>query len=445
MALMVGVSGIRGTIGQTLTPRVVLEFAQAYGTVLDRGRVVLARDTRPSGEMFASAAEAGLLAAGCRVTRANIAMTPTVGYAIRHDKFDGGVIVTASHNPALWNGLKFLDNRGVAPNPERAARIADVRDRGAARHEQSGFHPVQIDTTAGARHVDAVRSAIEADLAPIRGTRVVLDSINGAGCLVTPAFLESLGCEVVHLNGEPNGDFAHTPEPIAENLSDLGAAVRQNNAAIGFAQDPDADRLAIVDENGTYIGEEYTLALAVWSVLSRRSGAVAANLSTSRMVDAIAQRFDCPVVRTAVGEANVVEGMIASDCVIGGEGNGGVIDPRICWVRDSLSAMSLVLQLMAATGKRLSQLVADIPRYAMIKQKIECDSRGRIAAASAAVARAFQNERLSTIDGTRVDFDEGWVHLRGSNTEPIIRVMAEAEDAEVAQRLITRVREAAGL
>ncbi|RMF76907.1 MAG: phosphoglucosamine mutase [Planctomycetota bacterium] len=445
MALMVGVSGIRGTVGETLTPAVALEFAHAYGTVLERGRVLLARDTRPSGAMFAAAAEAGLLAAGCEVTRADVAMTPTVGYAIRSDRYAGGVVITASHNPSQWNGLKFLDDRGVAPNPQRAARIAEIRASRTARCERSDFQPVRTDTTIGARHVAAVRDAVEADLSSIRGLRVVLDSVNGAGCLVTPGFLESLGCDVVHLNGEPHGRFAHTPEPVAENLGDLCAAVRQRQAAVGFAQDPDADRLAIVDENGTYIGEEYTLALSVWSVLSRRRGPVAANLSTSRMIDAIAERFDCRVVRTAVGEANVVEGMIANDCVIGGEGNGGVIDPRICWVRDSLSAMSLVLQLMAATGKRLSQLVAEIPRYAIIKQKIECDSRERIAKICAAAAEAFRDERLSTIDGTRIDFDQGWVHLRGSNTEPIIRVMAEADSADVAEQLIRRVRSAVGL
>jgi len=444
MALMIGVSGIRGLIGDTLTPQVVLDFAQAYGTILDGGRVVLGRDTRPSGEMFASAAAAGLAAAGCEVTHVDVAMTPTIGHAIRAGAYDGGVIITASHNPQPWNGLKFLDDRGVAPNPARAKRIEDTWRKKAWRCTDS-FREQQRDSDAGRRHVEAVRGAIEVDLSPIRGTRVVLDSVNGAGCLEMPGMLRALGCEVVHMNGEPTGEFAHTPEPLAENLTDLCAAVRRHDAAIGFAQDPDADRLVIVDETGAFIGEEYTLALSVQAVLSRRPGAIATNLSTSRLVDAIAERYQCEVIRTAVGEANVATGMLEHDCVIGGEGNGGVIDPRISWVRDSLSAISLVLQLMCATGKRVSELVADLPRYAMIKQKVACASREAIDAATRKTAEAFAGERVSTIDGTRIDFADGWVHIRASNTEPIVRIMGEAEDRAVAEELIGRVRKASGL
>ncbi|MFO0840539.1 MAG: phosphoglucosamine mutase [Phycisphaerae bacterium] len=444
MALMVGVSGVRGLVGQTLTPTVAMEFAQAYATLLGGGRVVLGRDTRPSGEMYESAVAAGLLAGGCRVTRLGVAMTPTVGRAIRDGKFDGGAIITASHNPAQWNGIKFLDDRGLAPDPQRAAKIAAIRNEDSAQLVNAGFEPVAFDDQAGERHVAAVAAAIEVDTLPLRGMRVVLDSINGAGCLDTPAFLTSLGCEVIHLNGEPTGDFAHSPEPIAENLTQLSDAVRQARAAVGFAQDPDADRLAIVDENGRYIGEEYTLALATQFVLSRQPGAVAANLSTSRLIDHIAERHACRVIRTPVGEANVARGMIDGDCVIGGEGNGGVIDPRISWVRDSVASISLVLQLIAATGKSVGQLVAALPPMAMIKQKMECP-RERIDAAVAAVSAAFRNERPNNSDGVRIDFAEGWVHLRASNTEPIVRVIAEAGTPAAAEALIGRVRSAAGL
>ena len=444
MALMVGVSGIRGIIGETLTPRVAAEFTQAYGTFLGGGRLVLGRDTRPSGEMFAAAAAAGLLAAGCEVTQLGVVMTPTVGRTIRDGGYDGGVMITASHNPSQWNGLKFLDNRGLAPDPARAKEIAAIHDDSRFSFEKQKFAPLHVDDQAGERHVDAVVEALEVDLSPVRGIRVVLDSVNGAGCADSPGLLTNLGCEVVHLYGEPTGVFGHTPEPIAENLTDLCAAVREAGAAVGFAQDPDADRLAIVDERGEFIGEEYTLALAAWSVLSRRPGPVAANLSTSRMVDVVAERFGVSVVRTPVGEANVAAGMLEHECVIGGEGNGGVIDPRITFVRDSLSGMSLVLQLMATTGKTVSQLVAELPRFAMIKQKQECP-RERIAAASDAVAAAFANERVNRSDGTRVDFAEGWVHLRASNTEPIVRIMAEAEDEATATSLIERVRTAAGM
>jgi len=443
MTLMVGVSGVRGIVGESLTPEVVLEFARACGTRLAGGRVALGRDSRVSGEMFENLVAGGLLSTGCEVTRLGVVMTPTMGYAIRQGRYAGGMLITASHNPPPWNGLKFLDDQGLAPDPATATELAAIRasKRFATARD---FKPVRFDDEAGERHVDAVLAAVEVDLAPLRGLRVVLDSVNGAGCHDSPAFLSALGCELIHLNGEPTGRFAHTPEPIAENLGQLCAAVRETGAAIGFAQDPDADRLAIVDGDGRYIGEEYTLALSAWSVLARRPGPVGANLSTSRMVDALAERFGTSVVRTAVGEANVARGMLEGGCVIGGEGNGGVIDPRISPVRDSLSAMSLVLQLMASTGRTVAALVAELPRLAMIKQKFECE-RGVIDSAVERVAAAFRDERVNRSDGTRVDFAEGWVHLRASNTEPIVRVIAEAERAADAEALVSRVRQAAGL
>lgn len=444
MALMVGVSGVRGLVGETLTPALALEFAQAYGTLLGGGRVVLGRDSRPSGEMYAAAAAAGLLAAGCRVTRLGVVMTPTVGRTICEGGYDGGMCITASHNPGQWNGLKFLDNQGVAPSPESIARIAAIRVEGSYRHVTGGFEPLEDDPEAGQRHVNAVLEAVEVDTAPLNGMEVVLDSINGAGCLDSPALLSRLGCSVQHINGAPTGEFAHPPEPVRENLAQLCAAVRASQAAVGFAQDPDADRLAIVDENGNYIGEEYTLVLAAESVLMRRPGAVAANLSTSRMLDDVAGRFGVSVVRTPVGEFHVARAVRAEGCVLGGEGNGGVIDPRICLVRDSLSAMSLVLQLMAATGKTVSRLVADLPRYALIKEKLACP-RERIDAAVAAVTAAFAERDPNTADGVRVDLPAGWVHVRASNTEPIVRIVAEAAAPDGAEGLVRRVREIAGL
>lgn len=444
MSLMVSVSGIRGLIGKTLTPTVVAEFAQAYATLIGGGRVVAARDSRPSGEMFQSAAIAGLLAAGCEITNLGVVMTPTVGHAILRGGFAGGVSITASHNPREWNGMKFLDARGLAPDVALASQIAGVRERSAYRFVDSGFRAVQIDRDAGRRHVADVLANLEVDLTPIRGMRIVVDSVNGAGGPDAATLLAALGCELAPLNAEPTGEFAHPPEPTAENLTQLCDAVRAAHAAVGFAQDPDADRLAIVDERGAYIGEEYTLALAVWSTLTRRRGTVAANLSTSRLIDVVASRHGCEVIRTAVGEANVARAMSDRGCVVGGEGNGGVIDPRICWVRDSLSAMSLVLQLMASTGKRLSELVAQLPPLAMVKQKLECP-RDRIDRAVDAVAAAFHDEKLNRADGTRVDFADGWVHLRASNTEPIVRIIAEAGDLPAAESLIARVRSAAGI
>lgn len=444
MALMVSVSGIRGLVGDTLTPTVVLQYAQAYGTVLEGGRVALGRDSRPSGEMYAAAATAGLLASGCAVTDLGVVMTPTIGHAIREKGFSGGLMITASHNPGEWNGLKFLDDNGLAPDPERVERISDIRQSGSQTYAKEDFTPVHYDDSAGERHADAVQNAIEVDTTALKGTRVLLDSVNGAGCRVSPDLLMALGCDVVHLNGEPTGKFAHKPEPIVENLGATCDAVRESGAAIGFVQDPDADRLALIDENGVFVGEEYTLALAVESVLSRRKGPVAANLSTSRMVDVVAKKYGVKVIRTPVGEAHVARGLLANKGVIGGEGNGGVIDPRISPVRDSLAAMSLVLQLMATTGKTLSQLVADLPRFAMIKEKAPC-SREKISSAIEAASRTFAGQELNKSDGVRIDFKEGWVHLRGSNTEPIVRVIGEAEDEETARRLLSEVKAAAEL
>ncbi|MBN2448272.1 MAG: phosphoglucosamine mutase [Phycisphaerae bacterium] len=444
MALMISVSGVRGLVGETLTPAVVLQFAQAHGTLLDGGRVAVARDSRPSGEMFAAAAMAGLIATGCSVTDIGIAMTPTLGRAIRDGEFKGGLMITASHNPGQWNGLKFLDHHGLAPDAEQVRRIREIRDGGGAMHLKDGFQPIHVDDGAGQRHAKAVLDAIEVDLAPLRDIRVVLDSINGAGCTHTPEFLAALGCDVVHVNGTPNGEFAHPPEPIAENVTDTCSAVCDTQAAVGFVQDPDADRLAIIDEHGRFIGEEYTLALAVESVLSRRKGVVATNLSTSRMIDDVAARHGVRVVRSPVGEAHVARALMAENGVIGGEGNGGVIDLRISPVRDSLSAMSQVLQLMAATGKTISELVAGLPAYAGIKEKITCPPQ-RAEAAIEAVARAFAGEKLNRSDGVRVDFAEGWVHLRASNTEPIVRIISEAKDADTARSLITRISEVARL
>jgi phosphomannomutase len=447
MALMVGVSGVRGLVGETLTPALVLEFAQACGTLLEGGRVVLGRDSRPSGAMYAAAAAAGLMAAGCEVTDVGIAMTPTVGYEIRRGKYAGGLLITASHNPEPWNGIKTLDDLGLAPDVARAAKLSQIRESGAYKLIKKGFKPLHVDADAGERHIDAVLAAVEADLTPLRGLKVVLDCVNGAGGLDTPRLLSHLGCDLTLLNGEPTGHFAHTPEPIAENLTQLCDAVRETGSAVGFAQDPDADRLALVDETGRFIGEEYTLALATQFVMMKRPGPVAANLSTSRMVDDIARQHGQTVVRTPVGEAHVARAMLKEKAVIGGEGNGGVIDPRLSMVRDSAAAISLVLQLMATTGKPLSQLVAGLPKYVMIKKKAEC-AAAKIRAAIDAVAAKFEGAagaQVNRADGIRIDLASGWVHLRASNTEPIFRVIAEAGEAKTAEKLVNDVLAAAGL
>ncbi len=449
--LMLGVSGARGIVGETMTKDVVRRFAACWGRRLAAGAdtrptVCLGRDSRPSGAEFATAAAQGLTESGCDVLDLGVVATPTVGVMIGVVGAAGGVVLTASHNPSQWNGLKLLDAFGTAPPPEMAEDIiADFKSTDAiAPADDSG--EVTEDERATDTHLARVLGMLDPMPVRSRAFAVVLDSVNGAGAVGGRRLLEHLGCELTHLGGTPDGQFWHTPEPVAENLTGLAEAVRSAGADVGFAQDPDADRLAIVDEQGRYIGEEYTLVLAAWRIWLDQPGAsVVANLSTSRMIDDMAARFGGRVRRTAVGEANVAAGMRACEAAIGGEGNGGVILPTITWVRDSLSGMALVLDLMRRTGKTLSALVDDIPAYVILKEKLPLASRSDLAPALDRLQAGFQDARIDDCDGVRIDLDEGWAHLRPSNTEPIARIIVEAKDEETARSLIERVRVASGL
>jgi phosphomannomutase len=366
---------------------------------------------------------------------------------------DGGMAVTASHNPIEWNGLKCLDGDGLAPpKPVAEAIIARFKAADIAFAKPLEIGSITTDSTAARRHVDRVLAVTgAAERVRAKKLHVVLDSVNASGCEGGRMMLDALGCGVTHIYGEMTGIFGHTPEPTAENLGELAAKVRGTaGAACGFAQDPDADRLAIVDENGRYIGEEYTLVLAAQRMLELRGPfALAANLSTSRMIDDIAAKFPGAVVhRTAVGEANVVSALKPAKGLLGGEGNGGVIVPEVCWVRDSLSAMALVLDLIASRGEPLSKIVDGLPRYAIVKTKLDLASIGGLAAVAPALAKlktAFAKERVSDVDGVRVDFADGWVHVRASNTEPIARIIAEAPTRERAEALVQAAATAAGL
>ena len=455
--LMLSVSGVRGIVGQSMTPSVAVDFAAAYGSFVRQQTgdtdplICVGRDSRPSGKLLADSVAAGLASVGARVVYLGVVSTPTVGVMIAAHRAAGGMIVTASHNPVQWNGLKFLTADGAAPPPTQINEI--IR-----RFEQQDFdapdaatsEPITNDDSGNETHIDLVLANVDSE--PIRAAnlKVVLDSVNGAGCVAGRMLLEQLGCEVVHLNSEPTGLFAHTPEPLKENLIELALATATEPADCGFAQDPDADRLAIVDETGSYIGEEYTLVLAAKRVLDLQGGQpIAANLSTSRMIDDVAAQYPgASVLRTAVGEANVVAAMRSEGALIGGEGNGGVVFPPVCWVRDSLSAMMLVLSLLAAEKRPLSGIVAELPHYEMIKQKFDLSAvggRNEVGPMIEKVIEAFADEQINTADGVRVDFAEGWVHLRPSNTEPIVRLIGEAETQEAAEGLINRIARDAGL
>lgn len=456
--LMLSVSGARGIVGVTMTPVVAAEFAAAFGSHLrtistKTPKLVVGRDGRKGGESLALAVRGALAATGCDVVDLGVTMTPTVGVMIRQLKADGGMCVTASHNPIEWNGLKCLDGDGLAPPKEVAeAIIARYRAKRFTFEPSPRIGSMSADASSNETHIAKVLAIVDVGAIKAKGFTVVLDSVNASGCVPGRELLERLGCTVKHIHGEPTGVFGHTPEPIESNLGDLIGATRATaGVACGFAQDPDADRLAIVDEKGRFIGEEYTLVLAARRMLERhgKPGAtLAANLSTSRMIDDVARAFGATVLRTAVGEANVVAALKPANGLMGGEGNGGVILPGICWVRDSLSAMALTLDLLAADGRTLSAIVDGLPRYAMVKTKLDLSAIGGLAVVGPALAKtkaAFAKERISDVDGVRIDFADGWVHLRASNTEPIVRIIAEGATRERAEALVKQCAAAAGL
>ncbi len=442
--LMVSVSGVRGIIGSSLTPQTATDFGCAFGTMLGAGKtVVVGRDSRVSGPMIRSAVVAGLISTGLHVTDLGVVTTPGTALMVRKLHADGGVIITASHNPFEYNGIKFLTPEGTNLPAAQALQLKGIwESRAFAYCPADTLGTESQHKKVHGEHLDAVMETVDMLGISSHRFKVVLDSINGAGCVVTPMLLGALGCEVAHINSEATGRFAHKPEPTEENLTQLCDAVKRQRADIGFAQDPDADRLALVDETGQYIGEEYTLVLAAQFVLRKRKGNLATNLSTSRMIDDVAAAAGVSVVRAPTGEANVVEAMTREHCIFGGEGNGGVIEPRVVPVRNSLVGIAYVLQLMAETGKTVSQLVAEIPRYEFLKTKLPCPL-GAAEPIAAEVRQAFAsrpNARFDTSDGLRVDLSDSWVSVRASNTEPILRIFAEAPTQDAAEQLVATVR-----
>ncbi len=444
--LIITVSGLRGIAGENLTPQVAADYGRAFGSFLrskssdaDKLTVCMGRDSRPSGQSLASAVTSGLTTVGIDVIDLGIVTTPTVGIMVRHLACAGGIVITASHNPLPYNGIKLLLDNAMAPPPNVAEQIKNRflnRDFVSAGSLKPGI--VSANSEADDIHIAKVLRIVDQKAIAKKQFKVVLDSVNGAGGRPGTKLLTALGCKITPVNIEPTGLFAHPPEPTAENLVSLCDAVKTAHADIGFAQDPDADRLAIVDEAGTYIGEEYTLALAAKLIFSKQTGSAAANLSTSRMIDDIAKSAGGRVIRTPVGEANVASAMLQNNCVIGGEGNGGVIDLRIGPIRDSLVAMAFALQLLAETGKTVSQLVGEIPRYSMTKYKFPAD-KAKVKRILDAVKKLFPNAKIDSSDGFRFDFPDAWIHIRSSNTEPIVRVIVESKDKTAAAKYVDAV------
>ncbi|WP_152053597.1 phosphoglucosamine mutase [Tautonia marina] len=444
------ISGLRGIIGDGLDPVDVTAFAAAYAAevVARSGKeaptILVGHDGRRSAEMMLGAVLSGLSASGCHAQSLGPTPTPTVGFLVREQGADGGIQISASHNPSEYNGLKFFQASGSVLGRDEGRAMLD-------RFERRAFRWVPFDRLGTIVRDESIKVAHAAkvlglvDLRAIRGERfrVVVDAGHGAGGRLADWLLRQLRCDLRLLGGEPDGLYDHIPEPTEENLRELTAIIPAIGADIGFALDPDADRLAIIDETGRYIGEELTLALCVQHRLGQQTGPVVMNLSTSRTAEEVAKGFGCEVIRTPVGEINVVEGMQASNAVIGGEGNGGVIDPRIGWVRDSLVGMALVLDLMATSGKPLSSLVDDLPRFAMLKTKFATGSEP-IATMLDRIAGAHPEASSDRRDGLRLDWPDAWVHIRASNTEPIIRVIAEAAEADRARSLAEAIGSLAG-
>jgi len=445
--LMMSVSGMRGISGKSLDDTVIRKYVSACADFLEKHspgecRIVLGRDGRAGGEKPAQIAARAWLARGFEVIDLGVAATPTTAFMVKDLQAAGGMEVTASHNPARWNGLKLFTREGRAPFAREAETIiaAYQQDNSPLPPlNPAAPDPVKIDDAAE-RHVARVLAHVDVKAIRQRRFRVVLDSVNASGSRGALTLLQELGCTVVPLHCAADGVFPHNPEPTAENLQGLCEAVKKENADVGFAQDPDADRLAVVDNRGSYIGEEYTLVLAAREVLQSDNTpgekVIVANLSTSRMIDDLAaETGNVSVRRSKVGEANVVAAMLQYNAVVGGEGNGGVILPGVVLVRDSLVAMALVLSLIARNGKTLQQTVARMPAYAIVKRKLPV-REGLAEKAVARLAQEYAREKTDLQDGIRVDFARSWLHVRPSNTEPILRLIAEAPRNDEAEQII---------
>jgi phosphomannomutase len=437
--LKISISGVRGVIGESLTPTLLTRFAQAFGTYVGARTIVIGRDPRTSGEMVKQAVIAGLLSSGCRILDIGMCPVPTIQLLVRHHRAHGGIAITASHNPAEWNALKFIGRGGFFLNTGQARELLDIYHQGeytrvgGAKMREVAEVPGAIDL-----HVQTIMDVLGPLPTLRKKLRVVLDACNGAGSLVGPQLLEALGAEVFTINVTPNGLFPRPAEPLAENLGGLCAAVKAKQADVGFAQDMDADRLAIVSEAGVAIGEEYTLLLATLNVLSKNPGPVVANLSTTSALNEVVKRFDGSLFLSKIGEVNVTEEMQKQGAVVGGEGNGGVIYPRLNFARDSLVGMALILHLLAETGQTISELVSTLPPFVMIKEKLVCPS-DKISAVLRMLRLEYAAYPMDLRDGVKMSLPGGWFLVRGSNTEPIIRVIAEAKTEADARAIIDRV------
>ena len=437
---IISVSGLRGIIGDQLTPAVAMRYVSALAASLGAGEVVVGRDGRASGDMIFQSVSSTLVGHGMTVIDLGIAATPTVGVAVRQYGATAGIQISASHNPRQYNGMKLFGGSGRVLSKATGERVLAGYQAGRSRWQGIDHIGKQLAVAdPHEAHLKLVLATVDQELIRSKRFKVLLDSNRGAGSLLGRRLLESLGCELTLIGGQPDGQFEHVPEPLAGNLQSIGQAAMVSGADVTFCQDPDADRLAIIDERGTYIGEELTLALCLMSVLPHLSGPIVTNCATSGLSKHLARQYNVEYYQSAVGEANVVDEMLQRKAIFGGEGNGGPIDPRVGLVRDSFVGMALVLELLAKHSVPLSQIVATLPPLAMVKDKISLPAT-KLPSLLDKLSAEMSAQSSSRLDGLRLDWHDQWLLVRGSNTEPIVRLIAEAPTVSAAQQLCDQAR-----
>ena len=441
--LKIGITGVRGIVGETFTPELAVEFAQAFGTYLDGGRILVCRDTRPSGSMIRSAVLAGLLAAGCEVVDLGICPTPGMQLAVNWLHADGGIAITAGHNPSRWNALKFVRGDGLYLNATQAEELLDIFHQGEFLKANWKQIKLSVDhANPIPNYIEALQKAFNVEAIRKRRLVVAVDCCNGACSLLSPQWLEVLGCEVLALNNDPTAPFPHAPEPKPATMAQLCAVVKAGHADIGFAHDADGERLGIVTDLGEPLSEEMTLALAAEIRLRKRSGTVVTNVSTTQAIDCIASQHGSNVVRTPVGQAYISEGLLETNGVLGGEGSGGVTVPEVHLTHDSAAAIGLILEHLAETDGRVTTLVQRLPRLTTLKHDLPIEPH-RLYSVLQEFRASVEDEGLAfdSIDGVKVTLPDGWVHVRASNTQSIIRIIAEAKEKTKAAELLDWTRD----
>lgn len=445
MALMISVSGIRGIFGTDLTPENLARFTAAYGTWVKGGTVVLGRDSRVTGQICEDIVAATLMSVGCDVIKVGIVPTPTVAMGVLKYKAAGGIIISASHNPAEWNALKLLNSTSEFMDAVQGSDMIAISE--SRKFDYVTYDKIGVscdDDELLDYHVQKILDLPYIDPAIIAKANisVAVDAVNGAGSLAVPALLEKLGVSKIHkIHCTPNGLFPHNPEPLPEHLTEICTLVKEVGADIGVVTDPDADRLALVDDSGTLFGEEYTQAVVFDFILSKKKGATATNLSSSRIADEVSELHRQKCYRSAVGEINVVKKMQEVNAVVGGEGSGGIIVPDLHYGRDALVGIACVIQHLAEKKMSSSQLRAGFTNYFMSKNKIQLDDLGKSADDVLELVKThYASLKPNTVDGVKVDFEEGWVHLRKSNTEPIVRIYSEGKSPEAANSFANKIK-----